>query len=657
MDEWLTEAALAEAIDGGDLWLEYQPRIDLRTGECLGLEGLIRWQHREHGLVSPDRFVLLAERSGLIDRLTDCVLLAGLRDLTDWSDCDSLVLSLNISSMNLHDLELVERLSMLCARHKIAPRRVALELTETAALADRLNGAYVLNRLRLKGFHLSIDDFGTGYSSLSQLARLPFSDLKVDKSFVMDMLASAEARTIVRSTIDLAHNLGMQAVAEGVEDEATLHQLVALGCDAAQGYFVARPMRAADLPAWLTDWEQRRDGILTRAPVVLPAYPAEFAWSKHYDGSDEMRLALGQLLADQIQPIWDLGRKSLIGWRPKGRGLEVLMAPYQQIVDRFAECQRLLQGRRLMGDGTFRTVRTLMGVRPDQLTLPFAVADHAPGAVPTDAIEQVLRRYGITETQHRAVSLFDIVGFSKVEPQAQVAQLNSLECSINTAHGILQDLGKSIDLARTTTGDGFYIWNREKGAEADLDTYLLTMLTLADNAIARRGARPEMVPMLRTCFSVGPHYSYYQIEGLDPHGHDYIVGDVTIGLARMVGKCQPGQILIGDFRRPTEVGTMVTDPLEFVIKADGTFAAFDDVRLHGSNVSGIRCYLTGEPRNDGGFRVQRFRILDKHGFEHFVFNQKFNIHLSGDGSAAHALYLGRRHSDLIHFDGLEVAAD
>ena len=656
MPSQLSEASLAEAIDSGQLFLVYQPKIDLKTDDVVGFEGLVRLRTANNQVVMPDDFIPLAESSSLIGALTNAVLDIGVKQLANWTEAGMPTLSLNLSGGNLDDLTFVDYLSALCDSHGVARHRLILELTETSAMAHPLHGMYILSRLRLKGFHLSIDDFGTGYSSLSQLARLPFSELKIDKSFVLGMHRSKEAYAIVRSTIDLAHNLGMRAGAEGVEDARVLGQLRQLGCDMAQGYYIGKPMLPAEIGEWLSAWQERRKHDLHDLRLA-PAATTASIWTKEYDNSDEMHLALNQLLATIIHPLWDLGRKSLIAWRPADRGIEVLMAPYKDIVDRLGECQRLLQGRRRMGDGTFHLVQSMIGVRPTHLALPFLIADHVPGAVSTDTIEQVLRRYGITETLNRAVALFDIVGFSKVEPRHQVSQLNSLECSINTAHGVLRDLGKAIDLARTTTGDGFYIWNREKGAGADLDTYLLTMLVLADNAIARRGARSETIPEIRTCYSVGPHYSYYQVDGLDPHGHDYIVGDVTIGLARMIGKCQPGQVLIGDFRRPLDMNGNLTNSLDFVIKADGAFAAFDDIHINGATVTGIRCYLTGPESLDGDYAVQRFRISDKHGFDHFVFNQKFNIYLSDASSGtvrADALYLGRRHADLVGFDGLEV---
>jgi EAL domain-containing protein (putative c-di-GMP-specific phosphodiesterase class I) len=658
-EHWCTPEAITTAIERKDLLLLYQPKIALSDDHVLGFEALVRWQHARRGIVTPDVFIPVAESSGLITRLTDAVIERALSEASAWGATTTNSVSINLSAQDLADLTFADRIADRCRASDIEPHRLVLELTETSAMADGARGIDIMTRLRLKGFRLSIDDFGTGYSSLLQLARLPFSELKIDKTFVLELRTSPEARAIVKSTIDLAHNLGLRAVAEGVESAEVRVILRELGCDVAQGYGIGRPMLPDRIASWCRDWQDqgRHDSGLKEGPSATPAPVLHSPWSKSYDGSDEMRGLLAHTLAERINPLWALGRNSLIGWRPSDTGIDVLMVPYQKIVDRFTESQRLLHGRRLMGSATFRHAVELSGARPVPIPLPFRIADGDADAVPTEVVEQVLRRYGITQTNHRAVALFDIVGFSRVEPSQQIAQLNSLECSINTAQEVIHALGKHVDLARTTTGDGFYIWNRQKGPLADLDTYLLTLLTVADNAIALRDGRAGMVPRLRSCFSVGPHYSYHQVEGLDPRGHDYIVGDVTIGLARMAAKCLPGQILVGDFARPVELGSEPTNPLEFVIGADGMFSRYNNIRLQGRTVTGIRCYLTGEARDAGSFDVTRYRIRDKHGFDHHVFNQKFNIYLT-DSPAASAqvdtLYLGRQRAELEGFEAVEA---
>ena len=376
-------------------------------------------------------------------------------------------------------------------------------------------------------------------------------------------------------------------------------------------------------------------------------------WNRPFDGSEEMKIALTALLSERLNPLWDLGRNSLVGWKVIDGGIEVLMVPYRRIVDHVGQSRRLLQGQRLMGDATFEMARALAGAEPTEIDLPFRVADGEPNAVPTQVIEHVLRRYGITETLYRGVALFDIVGFSRFGPSRQIAQLNSLECSINAAQRLMEQIDRRVDLARTTTGDGFYMWNREKGPASDVDTYLLTLLALADNAIARQDGGGEFVPELRTCFAIGPHYSYFQTEGLDPRGHDYIVGDVTISLARMVSKCLPGQILIRDFLRPADETGEPTNPIEFMIRADGAFTRFNGVTLQGRSIGDMRCYLTGLESAPGSFDIARYTIRDKHGYEHAVFNQKFNVYLTDPKHGerpSNVVYLGKRQTDLVGFD-------
>ena len=642
-ENWLTESALAAAIQDRSVGVAYQPKIDLASGALIGFEVLARWRHPRHGVVPPDQFVPIGETSGLIESLTEHIIDQALAQLGKWGAAMPASLAINLSGRSLRDLNLTDRLVARCAAAGVAPERLVLELTETTAMADPVRAMDIMTRLRLMGFRLAIDDFGTGFSSLAQLVRLPFSELKIDKSFVVEAARSAEARTVVRSTVDLAHNLGLKAVAEGVENADLLGLMAELGCDEAQGFHIGAPMPAEQVEDWQRGWAERWQAMARRSLAARTAL---------YDGSERMKAALTQELSDRINPLWDLGRSSLVGWRPVAGGIEALLVPYQAIVDRFAESRRLLQGPRLMGDGTFELARQISGVEPARIALPFQIDDTAAGAVPTDVIEHVLRRYGITETRYRAVALFDIVGFSRYEPRLQVAQLNSLECSINAAQGLLHNIGKTVDLARTTTGDGFYVWNRDKGPEADLDTYLVTLLTLVDNGLARASERGELVPRLRTCFSVGAHYSYYQVDGLDPRGHDYIVGDVTIGLARVVGRCLADQVLIGDFVRPSELDVPLSDPLSFVARAEAAFSRFQDVRVRNQAIRGIRCYFTGENRGGGRFDTTRFSVRDKHGFEHHVFNQKFNVTLkqAGNGAAEHPLFIGKQQADLAEFE-------
>jgi len=272
-DNLSSPAALAGAIERDGLFLAYQPKVALATGKVVGFEALVRWQHDRLGTIFPDRFVPLAEGAGLIDRLTEAVIGIGLQQVAIWGAAGDTSLAVNIAAANLRDLAFADRLEQRCANAGVAPDRLVLELTETGAMSDPVGAMDVLTRLRLKGARLSIDDFGTGYSSLAQLVRLPFSELKIDKSFVIACDTSTEARVVVKSTIDLAHNLGLSAVAEGVETEAIVRLLHGLGCDVVQGYYIAKPLAAADVADWLASWARRWPALLATSAASGAASP------------------------------------------------------------------------------------------------------------------------------------------------------------------------------------------------------------------------------------------------------------------------------------------------------------------------------------------------------------------------------------------------
>jgi diguanylate cyclase (GGDEF)-like protein len=245
---------LRRAIENDELVLHYQPKADLETGQVASVEALVRWEHPERGLIPPDEFIPLAQQTTLVKPLTMWVLNEALRQCRAWED-DGLVLSVavNLSPRNLSDQQLPADLALLLKKWRLAPSRVELEITETAILSDPFRAKTVLDRLGAMGVRLSIDDFGTGYSSLDYLKRLPVNEIKIDRSFVTRMLESEDDRIIVGSTIELARNLGLDVVAEGVEDEETWARLKALRCDTAQGYLLSRPLPAAELTSRLRE--------------------------------------------------------------------------------------------------------------------------------------------------------------------------------------------------------------------------------------------------------------------------------------------------------------------------------------------------------------------------------------------------------------------
>jgi EAL domain-containing protein (putative c-di-GMP-specific phosphodiesterase class I)/ActR/RegA family two-component response regulator len=236
---------LREAIDGGQLVLQYQPIMRLPGRGLVAVEALVRWRHPIRGMVQPDLFVPFAESHGLIDALTDFVLAEAIGQAATWAaDSYPLAVSINLSALNLHDPGFPDRVEAMCRERNVPPDRIWLELTETATTRDSMGLKTILSRLRLKGFRLAIDDFGIGYSSLMQLRSLPFNELKIDKSFINDMLHSEDAAIIVDAILALAGAFRMDVVAEGIETEAQLGALVRRGCAMAQGYLLARPQDA-----------------------------------------------------------------------------------------------------------------------------------------------------------------------------------------------------------------------------------------------------------------------------------------------------------------------------------------------------------------------------------------------------------------------------
>ncbi|BBQ51887.1 EAL domain-containing response regulator [Aeromonas jandaei] len=255
---------LRRALDDDQIVPWYQPKVSFATGEWVGMEALARWQHPEYGLVSPGRFIPLAENNGLIDQLTEIIINKSLRDGHLWEETGlSLNLSMNLSTTSLIEGDLCNSLIAQCQRWSINPELITLEVTESSFVQDVGKSLEVLTRLRMHGFGLSIDDFGTGYSSMQQLALLPFTELKLDRSFVDRCYADPSRLAIIESSIELARKLGLKSVAEGVEDELTWQQLAKLGCDVCQGFFSARPMPRSELQEWHRSWQERLPTLIS----------------------------------------------------------------------------------------------------------------------------------------------------------------------------------------------------------------------------------------------------------------------------------------------------------------------------------------------------------------------------------------------------------
>jgi hypothetical protein len=256
-------------------------------------------------------------------------------------------------------------------------------------------------------------------------------------------------------------------------------------------------------------------------------------------------------------------------------------------------------------------------------------------AAESEVIDRLVKRYSVSHVSNRAVALFDIVSFSLLSPFEQMTQINSLSHSLNSAHSKMLTKRMNINFARSSTGDGFYIWNRDLGPEANTQLYHFMHLALADNAIARSKARGRTVPELRAGFHIGSCYEFFQAEGLNPTMHSYIVGDVTIELARMIDRALPGQILVGEFKASAIVDDFGEpepadiDSIRFIEIAQRNLSKLNGLELSGDAIESIKCYLTGRAESDGTFTIRKLALNDKHGLTRNVFNAKINIYRIG----------------------------
>src|SRR6218665_640903 len=377
-------------------------------------------------------------------------------------------------------------------------------------------------------------------------------------------------------------------------------------------------------------------------------------------GLAETELREHIVVLDQLlYGLWNLGENLVFAWTPEPRGLRVLVAPHPLLTEfaqggaDAAEAERharlldeLLATQMHLPAPLFERMAAELNLSPQSIELPFS----PEAGMGLDLAAAIVARYGIRLVEDRAVILFDAVGFSLLTPLQQVVQLNSLSCSVNAAYAKLLDREININFARTTTGDGFYIWNRMRGIEANVELYQLLQFILADNALAReRAHRPDSVPRLRACFHVGSHYEFYQSEGLNPTSFSYLVGQVTIELARMIERALPGQILVGKFntlmRDEASREVVRMDSVDFVERTRQPLKALNGLALAGAKIDEIACYLTGLRDGADRFGISEFEIADKHGRPHRVYNAKINIHRR----EGEPIYLGLREEDLERF--------
>lgn len=248
---------LRQAIEKCQLEIYYQPKVSIDSGVLYGAEALLRWRHPKHGFIPPDEFVPMAERTRMIKSISAWVLKEAFQHCAEWRKQGlDMTISVNLSVKDLHDPELPDVIAGVAASAGIQPAWVMLEITESSIMNDPERTLEIIQRLHGMGYRFSIDDFGTGYSSLAYLKKLPLTELKIDKSFVIDLLHSENDAVIVNATINLAHNLGLQVTAEGVESREILDKLSRFGCDIAQGYYLSKPLAFSDFNEWLlrTEW-------------------------------------------------------------------------------------------------------------------------------------------------------------------------------------------------------------------------------------------------------------------------------------------------------------------------------------------------------------------------------------------------------------------
>jgi EAL domain-containing protein (putative c-di-GMP-specific phosphodiesterase class I) len=247
------------AVDQNQLSLYVQPKIDFATGKVLAVEALVRWNHPERGLIYPDMFIPFAEQTGHIDKISYWMLSEAAKYAALWQKQGlNIALAVNLSARDLIDIELPNKLKEILAKNALFANSLSLEITESSIMDDPARALDTVERIARMGIQLSIDDFGTGYSSLAYLKRLPVNELKIDKSFVMNIERDQDDVTIVRSTIELGHNLGLKVVAEGIENKRVWNILKSMGCDYGQGYFMSKPMPASHLLDWAANWTQTK---------------------------------------------------------------------------------------------------------------------------------------------------------------------------------------------------------------------------------------------------------------------------------------------------------------------------------------------------------------------------------------------------------------
>lgn len=353
-------------------------------------------------------------------------------------------------------------------------------------------------------------------------------------------------------------------------------------------------------------------------------------------------------LEKTLRKQWRMGQNIVLCWSSDERGVLVIFVPHyflgnycaagdsanESSRDNESFIRELISGTRRKTRDEMFAISQRLGVAPTFIKLDKALSEE-PAVL--EAVEVVIRRYGLSYVDSRAVLLFDIVDFSLFTPFEQASQLNSLSYSLNSAYNKLLAQGIEVNFARTTTGDGYYVWNRDLSPSANQDLFVFMLLVVADNAVARAASRGNTVPEIRTGYHIGGHYELYQAEGVNPSVFSYIVGDVTIELARMLSVARASQVLVGDFHcgqagwGSEEVRSVTSvSAISFVSSCNRTLSVLEGLQFSGKKLESISCSLTETEELDGQTRPRRFRIIDKHGLSRFAYNLEIEITLEGN---------------------------
>jgi hypothetical protein len=345
-------------------------------------------------------------------------------------------------------------------------------------------------------------------------------------------------------------------------------------------------------------------------------------------------------LETTLRKQWRLGQNIVLCWSPTDNGILVLLVPHYFLGNysaaqshRDENCneefiRQLISVRRCKPREEFFEVATRLGVSPTFIKLSEPLAEE-PKVV--ESVEQIIKRYGISYVSNRAVLLFDIAEFSLCTPFEQASQLNSLSYSMNSAYNKLLARDIEINFARTTTGDGYYVWNRGLSPGSNEDLFYFLLLVLADNSLARQASKGNTVPVIRSAYHIGSHYELYQAEGINPTLFSYIVGDVTIELARMLDLARPGQIFIGDFSVGLQLQENESPELppakteEFLFRCNEAAQKLQGIPLSGEKIARVECQPSMGLDEDGEPAARRFHLTDKHGISRDAFNLQLEI--------------------------------